>query len=240
MKPITQAFVLAGGRGERLRPLTDDLPKPLVNVCGKPILEYNIELLVQNGVKEIILATGYLHGKIEDYFGSGEQFNAKIIYSVEHEPLGTGGALKSAEKILDDRFIMMNGDNIANFDFIKMNKTHFEEKAKATIALVQVEDVSSYGVAKLEGKKIVEFVEKPLKENAPSNWVNAGAYVLEKDVLNYIPKGFSLIEKNAFPALAMERKLAAHMHKGYWFTTDTFERLQKAENGLKNYSTKRN
>lgn len=230
---IQQAFVLAGGKGERLRPLTNDIPKPLVRVGGKPILQYNIEMLALHGVKEIILATGYLHGKIEDYFGDGAQFGVRIIYSVEHEPLGTGGAVKSAEKILEEKFIMLNGDNIANFDLTKMQQTHAEENAKATIALVEVEDVSSYGVARLEGKKITEFVEKPSKESAPSTWVNAGAYVLEKEILSHIPRGFSLIEKNAFPALASDGKLFGYKHKGYWFTTDTFERLERAELGLR-------
>ena len=109
---ISQAFVLAGGKGERLRPLTDSIPKPLVAVAGKPILQYNIELLARHGVAEVILGTGHLHEKIEEFFGNGKKFGVHITYSVENGPLGTGGALLAAEKMLGPRFFMLNGDNL--------------------------------------------------------------------------------------------------------------------------------
>ncbi len=230
---INQAFVLAGGKGERLRPLTNNIPKPLVKVRGKPILQYSVELLTEHGVKEIILGTGYMHEKIEEYFGAGKKFGVKILYSVEKEPLGTGGALKATEKKLESRFIMLNGDNIADYDFTAMAKEHERNSALATLALSRVKDVTSFGVAKLEGAKIVEFAEKPSKEEAPSNWVNAGAYVIEKKAMEFLPQGFNLIEKTMFPALARRGKLFGYKHKGKWFTTDTLERLEAAENGLK-------
>lgn len=236
---IRQAFILAGGKGERLRPLTDSIPKPLVKVLGKPILQYNIELLARQGVEEIILATGYLHEKIEEYFGSGKGFGARIRYSVEKEPLGTGGALNLCKDDLDGTFIMMNGDNLADFDFIGMAKFHQKEKALATLQLVTVDDVSSFGVARLEGGRIVEFVEKPKQGEAPSNLVNAGAYIIEKGSLEYIPQGFSLIEKTMFPQLAGLGKLYAFRHKGFWFTTDTFERLARAEAGISSLRAKK-
>ena len=229
---ITQAFVLAGGKGERLKPLTNDIPKPLVNVNNKPILEYGIENLVQHGVKEIILSTGYLHEKIEEHFGNGEKFGARIIYSVETEPLGTGGALKKAEELLHNSFFMLNGDNIANFNLSGLALKHEENGALATLILSEVKDVSSFGVAKLDDERISEFVEKPKQEDAPSNWVNAGCYAIEKDALEYLPSGFNLIEKTMFPKLASIGKLYSYKHKGYWFTTDTFERIEKAESGL--------
>ena len=229
---IKQAFVLAGGKGERLRPLTNDLPKPLVKVKGKPILEYNIELLAKHGVTEIIIATGYLHEKIEAYFRDGEKFGVKIIYSEEKEPLGTGGALKKAESILQNQFFMLNGDNISNFDLTAIGETHCNSNCEATLTLVEVEDVSSYGVAKLLGDKIIEFVEKPSKEDAPSNFVNAGCYAINKKALELLPTEFNLIEKTMFPKLAEQKKLGAFKHQGFWFTTDTFERIKKAEEGL--------
>ncbi len=132
---ITQALVLAGGRGERLRPLTDSIPKPLVRVAGKPILQYSIELLSAHGVEEIILATGHMHEKIEQFFGSGKGFGVKIRYSVEKEPLGTGGALKAAQGLLGERFFMVNGDNIADFNLREMALCHLSSGALATIAL---------------------------------------------------------------------------------------------------------
>ncbi|MCR4336111.1 MAG: nucleotidyltransferase family protein [archaeon] len=229
---IKQAFVLAGGKGERLRPLTLETPKPLVKVKGKPILEYSIELLKKHGVTEVILSVGYMHEKIIDYFGDGQKFGVSIVYAIEEEPLGTGGALKQAEELLSEKFFMLNGDNIADYDLNELTKTHEKNNALATLTLSEVEDVSSFGVAKLDGEKIIEFVEKPKKENAPSNWVNAGAYAIEKKALEFLPEGFNLIEKTMFPALAKQGKLFSYKHKGKWFTTDTFERIKKAESGL--------
>ncbi len=232
-KKITQAFVLAGGKGERLRPLTNDIPKPLVKVAGEPILQHCIEQLARHEVEEIILGTGHMHEKIEAYFGSGEKFGASIVYSVETEPLGTGGALKQAKGLLDKNFFMLNGDNIADFDFTQMQTEHAENRGLATIALVEVEDVSGYGIARLEGKKIVEFVEKPARKKAPSNLANAGAYIIEKKALEFLPEGFNLIERTMFPALAKKGKLFGFKHKGLWLTTDTLERIRGAEVALK-------
>ena len=229
---IKQAFVLAGGKGERLKPLTNDIPKPLVKVKGKPILQYNIELLAKHGVKEIILGTGHMHEKIEDYFKDGATFGMSIVYSVETEPLGTGGALKQAEEMLDEKFFMMNGDNISDFDLTQLAEKHENLDAMATLSLVEVDNVSSYGVAKLDGERIIEFVEKPAKEDAPSNFVNAGCYAINKKAMELLPEEFNLIEKTMFPKLAEQGKLFSFKHKGYWFTTDTLERLKKAEKQL--------
>lgn len=229
---IHQAFVLAGGKGERLRPLTNETPKPMVRVAGKPILEYCIELLAANGVTDIVLGTGYMHEKIESYFADGRKFGIEVTYSVEKGPLGTGGALKQAEAMLGERFFMLNGDNIADFSLTAMSQRHFDAGALATIALVEVENAESYGAAKVEGMKITEFVEKPGPESAPSRLVNAGAYVIEKAALSALPPGFSLIEKAMFPELASRGKLAAYMHKGMWLTTDTPERIARAEAAL--------
>ncbi len=230
---VRQAFVLAGGKGERLRPLTHSIPKPLVKVNGKPILEYSVELLAENGVEEIILSIGYMHEKIEEFFGSGKKFGAGIKYAVEKEPLGTGGALKNAEEMLDEEFFMLNGDNIADFDLGGMAKQHLAGNASATLALVEVENVSGFGIAKIEGKKILEFVEKPRPENAPSKMANAGCYIIEKDCLEFLPKGFNMIEKTLFPKLAGKGMLEWFRHKGLWLTTDTFERLGKAEEEIR-------
>ncbi len=232
MNRITQAFVLAGGKGERLRPLTDKIPKPLVKVAGKPILEYSVELLAEHGVEEIILSTGYMHEKIERHFGRGEKFGVKISYSVEREPLGTGGALKEAEKNLDGNFFMLNGDNIADFNLSAMAREQNSGNALITIALCEVADVTGFGVAKLDGKKIIGFVEKPKSGEEPSKLANAGAYVIEKSALEFLPAGFNLIERTLFPRIAQLGKMHAHIHKGLWLTTDTFERLALAEKEL--------
>ena len=205
------------------------MPNPLLDGDGKPILQHVVEGLTEQGINEIVLAVGYKHEKIKKFFGSGEKFGAKIKYIVEKEFLGTGGALKNAERMLHERFLMLNGDNLADFDYSAMEKLHEQEKALATIALVEVADPSAYGVAELQGKKIIRFIEKPPKGKAPSNLINAGAYVLEKKALKFLPSGFNLIEKTLFPELAKQDRLAGYRHSGKWFALDTKEKLEEAK-----------
>jgi len=226
---IREAYILAGGKGERLKPLTKETPKPLLPIKGKPILEWNIERLKEFGVEKIVIGIGHLGEKIEEYFGNGKKIGVEIKYMREELPLGTGGAVKHAAELLGKRFFMINGDNMADFDYSAMTKVHKENKAEATIALYEVEDVSSFGVARLNNNKILEFVEKPAKEDAPSKLINAGAYVLEKKILDIMPTGFCLIEKELFPELANKGRLYGYEHKGQWFPTDTMERYEKAE-----------
>jgi len=229
MTEIKSAFILAGGKGERLRPLTIDTPKPLLPVKGKPILEWAIERLADYGVEKIVLGTGFLNEKIHEEIGDGEKFGVKINYSIEKEFLGTGGALKFAQAFFDERFIMLNGDNLMDIDYSAMNEIHERNSATGTIALVEVENVEQYGVVELEGEKILQFIEKPKKEEAPSNLINAGAYILEKEAIDLMPSGYCLIEKTMFPALAEQGKLSGYVHKGKWFPTDTIERYEKAQ-----------
>ncbi len=229
MTEIKSAFILAGGKGERLRPLTIDTPKPLLPVKGKPILEWAIERLADYGVENIVLGTGFLNEKIHEELGNGEKYGIKINYSIEKEFLGTGGALKFAQAFFDGRFIMLNGDNLMDIDYRTMNELHERNSATGTIALVEVDEVEQYGVAELEGEKILTFIEKPKKEEAPSNLINAGAYILEKEAIDLMPSGFCLIEKTMFPALAEQGKLFGFRHNGKWFPTDTIERYEKAQ-----------
>lgn len=229
-----QAFILAGGKGERLRPLTDNSPKPMVLVQGKPIVQYGIERLISLGVKKICLGVSYKAEKIKEYFGDGKNFGAEIFYSMENGFLGTGGALKNAQNFIGEKFVMLNGDTLMDVDFKKMNKFHEEKNALGTIALVKVRDVSSYGVARLDGGKIAEFVEKPQPENAPSNWVNTGAYILEKKTIEMLPSEFNLIEKTLFPKLAESRMLYGFQHFGQWFPADDLGRLSRAEKEWRN------
>lgn len=223
-----QAFILAGGRGERLRPLTEKIPKPMVEISGKPILAHAINGLALHGVKKIIIATGFMSEKIREFFGDGKKFGVEINYSHEEKPLGTGGALLHAQNLLDKKFFMLNGDNLSDINFTEMHMAHEQNNAAGTIALVQVDDVSNYGIARLEGEKITEFVEKPAKENAPGSWANSGAYILEKTAMDLLPVGHSMIEKALFPALAQKGALFAYRHFGQWFPTDTPEKYEKA------------
>jgi UDP-glucose 4-epimerase len=223
------AIILAGGLGTRLRPLTDTTPKPLLPIKGKPIIQHAIENFKRHGITDIVLSIGYKAETIMDYFKDGKSLGVKIRYCVEKEPLGTGGAIKESSKGIKGTFIAINGDNLVDFDWTAMLKEHRNHKAKITMALYPVEDVTQYGIAKLEGKKIIEFVEKPAKDKAPSNLNNAGGYIIEHDALDILPQGKSSIERDCFENLAKTGVVYAFTHQGQWFPTDTMEKYAFAD-----------
>lgn len=221
----TKVIILAGGLGSRLRPFTYSIPKPLIKIQGKPILEYTIENLHKHNLNNIILAVDYKADKIENYFGNGKKLGVNLTYCKRTGHVGTGGAIKICAKDINKTFIVINGDNIANYDFTKMLKEHKINKGIATLALTNVEDVTQFGVVKLKGKRIVKFLEKPKKEEAPSNFINAGAYILEPKILKYIPDGKCSMEKDCFEKITTKEKIFGFMHKGIWYPTDNFERF---------------
>ena len=225
-----KAIILAGGLGTRLRPLTDETPKPLLPIKGLPIIEHAILNLKKHGIEDIILSIGFRAEKIQKYFGDGSKWGVKISYCIEDQPLGTGGALKKAAQGINETFVAINGDNLADFDWASALKTHSDNKAKVTLQLFPVEDVTKFGIARLVDGKIVEFIEKPTVEQAPSNLNNAGGYVMEPEVLAVLPEGFCMIERDCFEKLATTGVVYAHHHTGQWFPTDTIEKYTHADN----------
>ena len=180
-----KAVILAGGLGTRLRPYTKSLPKPMLPLGGKPILEYEIEWARKNGIKEIVLCVSYLRNKIEDYFGDGKKFGVKIEYAVSKKPLATAGQLKTAEKFIDDTFVCLYGDSIYNFSLRNMIKHHKKSKANVTMSLFDYKFNLKYGV--IDTKKsgqVTAWNEKP----EFSAIINIGCYVMERDVFQLIPK----------------------------------------------------
>jgi len=224
-----KAIILAGGFGTRLRPLTNDIPKPLLPIKGKPIIEHAIKNFKKHGIEDIILSIGFMADKIKNYFGNGGKWGVKISYIVEDEPLGTGGAIKKAAQGLKETFLVINGDNLADFDWQSAIKTHQEKNAKITLQLYPVEDVTKYGIARLVDGKIVEFIEKPTIERAPSNLNNAGGYIMEPSALDILPEGFCMIERDCFEKLAALGEVFAHHHGGQWYPTDTIEKYTHAD-----------
>ncbi len=223
-----KALILAGGQGTRLRPITHEIPKPLVPLHDKPILQHAIDLFKKYGITEILLSVGYKAEKIKEYFGNGKRFGVTITYLEETEPLGTAGPLNLAREHLTDTFMMCNADELKNIDLHEMYLFHKENGAKATLALTTVADPSQYGVAKLTGNKILEFIEKPAQGTAPSNLINAGLYVLEPSVFDVVPKGAGSMERDVFPKIAQEGKLFGFPFSGQWFDTGTLERYEEA------------
>ncbi len=223
-----KAIILAGGKGTRLRPLTYEIPKALIPVQGKTLTEHLFDLFKKYGITDIVLSVGHMGDKIKDHFGNGTKFGLKIVYVEEKESLGTAGPLRLGKDMLSETFICTNGDELKDIDLAEMYKFHKHSKALVTIALTTVEDPSAYGVARLSGNRILEFVEKPSKEKAPSKLINSGLYIIEPEVISMIPQGFAMLEKDIFPKLAEQGKLFGYPFSGQWFDTGTMERYEKA------------
>jgi len=216
-----KALILAGGFATRLRPLSCSRPKTLFPIVNKPLLEWIFERLSNNGVEEAILAVNAL----TQFYVKQQRphrHGLKVKFSVDPPkmPLGTAGPVKKAEKLLghDEPFIVLNGDIFADLSYREMLDTHVKTKALATIALCKVEDPCRYGVAEIvNGNCIKRFIEKPPKDKAPSNLINAGVYVLSPKVFEYIPSGRAVsMEREVFPKLAEEGKLYGHLVNGLW------------------------
>ena len=222
--------ILAGGFGKRLRPLTSEKPKPLVEVADKPILVHQIDWLRSHGFNEIVLLVGYLKEKIMEYIGGGSRFGVRVVYVVEEEPLGTGGALKNAEHVLknEDVFLVLNGDIITNLDPSRLIETVRSGEAAAAVAAVPLR--SPYGILELgEGDKILAFREKPVLHEY---WINAGVYAMSPRVFDYLPQRGD-IERNGFPQLAREGLLKAVKYEGvFWRSIDTHKDIEEAAKEL--------
>jgi len=221
-------LILAGGIGTRLQPITYEVPKPLLTVHDKTLLEHLFDLFKKYGIKNIILSIGYKGDKIKAAIGNGRKFGVNVSYVEEAKPLGTAGPLKLAKPFLNDTFIVSNADELKDLDLMDMYLFHKENKATATIALASVQDPSAYGVAKLQGNRILDFIEKPKKGEAPSNLINSGIYIFEPELIDYIPEGFAMLEKDVFPKLAKEGKLYGYPFSGQWYNTGTLDLYDKA------------
>lgn len=227
-----QAIVLVGGEGTRLRPLTSDVPKPAVTLVDRPFLAYAIEWLAAHGVTEVVLACGFLPDVLREALRDEEQrAGVRITYVAEPEPLGTAGAIRFAADSLgdrlDDRFFALNGDVLADLDLSALLRAHEERGASATIGLHPVEDSSAYGLVSCDGDgRVLEFTEKTGK--AVPGEINAGAYVLQRPVLDLIPPGQAVsIEREVFPRLIGEG-LCGLLLDGYWMDIGTPERYLQA------------
>lgn len=187
---VRQAVVMVGGKGTRLRPLTYTRPKPILPVADKPCLGYLIDALARGGIEEVILACGYKSQQFVDTIGDGSDRGIRIRYSFEDEPRGTGGAIKLLEDELDDVFVACNGDVFADLDLKKEIDTHIDNNADITLALTPVPNPWEFGTAipDKETGRIMRFVEKPPKEKVESNLINAGVYIVNKEMIGFIPK----------------------------------------------------
>jgi len=227
-----QAIVLVGGEGTRLRPLTSDVPKPAVTLVDRPFLAYAIEWLAAHGVTEVVLACGFLPDVLRAALADEEErAGVEITYVAEPEPLGTAGAIRFAADALgdrlEDRFLALNGDVLADLDLSALLRAHEERGARATIGLHPVEDSSAYGLVRCDEEgRVLEFLEKT-GETVPGE-INAGAYVLDRSVLDLVPAGQAVsIEREVFPRLVGDG-LCGLLLEGYWMDIGTPDRYLQA------------
>jgi len=230
-----KAILLVGGEGTRLRPLTYTIVKAMVPILNRPFIEYVFRYLSSHKIREIILAMGYKPDCITDYFGDASQLGTELIYSVETEPLGTAGAVKNAEQHIDDAFFVMNGDIFTDLDLTEMLRFHKNKNAKVTIALAPVDDPTRFGVVETDStQRVTRFVEKPKPEQITSNMINAGVYIIERDILNRVPQGKRcMFERDVFPTLLSEGKpVFGYATDAYWIDTGTPEQYLQLNRDL--------
>jgi mannose-1-phosphate guanylyltransferase len=233
-----KAVILAGGEGTRLRPLTLTLPKPVVPVVDRPFLRHQLDLLASAGVREIVFSVAYRPERVEAVFGDGSAFGVRIRYAVEDVPLGTGGAVRNALALLDERTVVLNGDILTDVDLGALVARHVAEGASATILLAPVPNPAAFGLVETDpGGRVLRFVEKPRPEEITTNTINAGVYVLETRVIELMPEGVNYsIERGFFPALlARGDRVLGPVHRGYWIDIGTPEKYLQVHRDILNH-----
>jgi mannose-1-phosphate guanylyltransferase len=220
-----QAVILVGGEGTRLRPLTSRLPKPIVTLVDRPFIVYMLEWLRGHGVDDVVMSCGFLATQVREVLGDGSQLGIRLRFVEEPEPRGTAGALKFAQELLDERFLVLNGDVLTDIDLGEQIAQHERTGARATLALVPVEDPTAYGLVRLDGDGAVrEFVEKPRPDEVDTNMISAGAYVLEREILELVPPDRNVsIEREVWPVL-VGTGLYGFATDAYWLDIGTPER----------------
>lgn len=224
---VLKGVILAGGFGKRLKPITDNRPKPMIEILGKPIIEWQIKLLAKNNITEIIICVGYLKEQIINHIASGNKFKVKVAYVVEEEPLGTGGALKNTQALLKDEkngFFMLNGDILTNIEFNELSgKNEYN-----SIAVVPLK--SPFGIVDFNDQHFVTgFKEKP---NITDKWINAGIYYFNQEIFEFLPDKGN-IETTALPAMANEKKLKAKkFEKSFWKSIDSHKDIEESSKEL--------
>ena len=208
-----KAVIMAGGIGSRLKPLTNDIPKPMVPIIDKPVMQYIIEHLRDHNYKDIAVTLCYKPEVIMDYFGDGSRYGVNLRYFIERQPLGTAGSVKNAAEFLDEDFIIMSGDSFTDIDLGEFRNFHYESGGLFTMAIKYHKDCTGFGAVGCdEYGKVMSFIEKP-KEKM-SGFVNTGIYFLNREVLDMIPDGFYDFAKNLMPRL--KDNLYAFKTDGYW------------------------
>lgn len=230
LQKITTAVILAGGQGTNLRPYTYEVPKSLMPVKGKPILEYLIQNLKSTGIRHIYLCVGYLGDKIKEQIGNGEKYGLTITYVQEKSPLLTGGALLQLKNELKhEPFLLLHGDIVTDFNFRDIIEFHQKETATVSVALTTVNQPQLYGQLRLHGSRLVGFYQHDEIDVIKSHLVNCGIYVCNPDIFNYFPKSVKpFLFEDIIQVLVAENKVNGFVYEGNWYDVGTLENYERA------------
>jgi len=229
-RPIDTAVILAGGKGIKMRPVTYEIPKAMLPINNRPILEYTIENFRRHGIKKFIISIGYLGNKIREHFGDGSKFGVKITYIEQgkHES-GTAEPVWQAKKMLDKKpFFLYYGDVLANIDLTDMVDYYLANDAAVTMALTSVKEPHNWGVVRLQGSRVYSFLEKPSNRKDLSHLINSGIYICDNRIFKYLNDDSRRLEKGVFPKLVKEKELNGYLFAGQWFDTGNPEIFKQA------------
>ena len=225
---IDSALILAGGYNDGFK--RSPVHKSMQLVNGKPLLENIVLLLKKIGIKRFVFSCDYMADQIRNYFSDGKKWDVEITYEVSEKPEGRASAIKLAKNHFDKTFLVWYGDTLCKFDLNDMIRSHNDNKALATIALTTVSNPLNYGVVKMCGNRITDFVEKPSKKVAESFLVSAGIFLAEPELFKYISSGMKSLESDLFPKLAKKNLLIGNPFEGVWLNVNDKDDLQKANN----------
>jgi mannose-1-phosphate guanylyltransferase/phosphomannomutase len=235
-------MILAAGMGTRLRPLTDNLPKIMLPIAGRPLIDYIVRLFREHGIEDIAINLHHKPETVREHLGDGQRFGVHVTYSFEEKLLGTAGALGKLRNFFTETFVAINGDMLSSIDISAQVDFHRSRRATATIALFEVADPTTRGVVELDGdRRIRRFVEKPPADRVFSNLVNAGVYVIEPEVLNYIPDNtLADLGTDTFPLLLQAgKRLFGYPSSDYLLDIGTLASYKQAEEDVLSGKVKR-
>lgn len=229
-KKSVQAIILAGGKGTRLRPLTHSTPKPVVPLANRPFLTYQLEMLCRAGISDVVLSLSYRPADVRSVMKTSCPEGINLSYVVEDKPLGTGGGVRYAARGMSGTLVIFNGDVLTDLNLRSVLSRHRRSGALATIVLTRVEDPTVYGLVETDGSgRVRGFLEKPSWEEVNTDTINAGVYVIEQELLRYLPPRPCSIEREFFPELVRHREpFYAYTHEGYWLDIGTSDKYLQA------------
>lgn len=228
-----KAVIMAGGKGTRLYPLTRRVPKPMVPLLDRPVMEYMVDLLHRQGIREVGVTLGHMADAIRMYFGDGSRFLVRMTYAIEAKPLGTAGGVKNLNSFLNETFIVVSGDGVTDFDLQEAIRTHQRNGALVTIVLTKVEDPTGFGIVATDDTGHVQhFIEKPTSwDKNALHYANTGIYIMEPEILSFIPEDHPYdFGHDLFPTLVqLGMPVYGHLAKGYWSDIGTLQQYYQTQ-----------